>query len=85
MTLYDREKSSRGVELPGAGQLGRQVSEPFGTVDAGHGGVTQQARHISGVNPLGDQRGCCPAVAVPGDVVQGSVELGAGFYAGQGG
>jgi hypothetical protein len=71
------------AEVPSGRQFSRQLGEAFGTSAACRHGVAEQSRHVHEMLALGDQGGRSPNVAVPGDLVQGLVELGAGFYAGQ--
>ena len=77
--LHGRKESSRRAETPGGRQFSRQLGEAFGTAPACCNGVAEQSRDASEMGAFRDQGGRGPAVGVPGDLVQGLVELGAGF------
>ena len=68
--------------MAGTGQLGWQLREPFDTAAAGLDDVAEQYHHLREMHPLGELGRGCPGVAVPGDLVQGSMKLGASFHTG---
>jgi hypothetical protein len=68
------------VQLAGAGQLGWQLRKPFGTGDASRDHVTEQYHHLRKMHTLGELDRSCPGVAVPRDLVESSMKLGASLH-----